>query len=133
MGNGTELGRVRGLGSAKHGAQHWWAQRVTAASNLFLMTWFFVAIVRLPGYDYETVHAWLGSPWAAIPLVLLILSVFYHFRLGLQVVIEDYQHGTSRVGLLLALNFFTFGAGAIAIFAILKVAFTVITPGAPHV
>jgi succinate dehydrogenase / fumarate reductase membrane anchor subunit len=133
MGNGTELGRVRGLGSAKHGAQHWWAQRVTAASNLFLMLWFFVAIVRLPGYDYETVHAWLGSPWAAVPLVLLILSVFYHFRLGLQVVIEDYQHGSSRVALLLLLNFFTFGAGAIAIFAILKVAFTVIIPGAPHV
>lgn len=132
MGNGTELGRVRGLGSAKHGAKHWWAQRVTAGSNLFLTIWFFAALVRLPAYDYETVHAWLGSPWAAIPLLLLIVSVFYHFRLGLQVLIEDYQKDTSRIVALLALNFFTFGAGAIAIFAILKVAFTVST-GASHV
>lgn len=130
MGNGTELGRVRGLGSAKEGTHHWWSQRVTAASNLFLMVWFFIAIARLPAYDYETVRAWLSSPWAAIPLLLLIVSVFYHFRLGLQVLIEDYQKGTSRVVLLLALNFFTVGTAAIAIFAILKVAFTV--TGAAH-
>ena len=135
MGNGTELGRVRGLGSAKHGAQHWWAQRVTAASNLFLMIWFFAAIIRLPAYDYDTVHSWLGSPWAAVPLILLVVSVFYHFRLGLQVVIEDYQQDTSRIALLLLLNFFTVASAAIALFAILKVAFTVLTPisgGAPH-
>ena len=132
MGNGTELGRVRGLGSAKEGAHHWWAQRVTAGSNLFLTLWFFVAFVRLPAYDYDSVHTWLGSPWAAIPLVLLILSVFYHFRLGLQVVIEDYQHGEKRVAYMLLLNFFTFGSGAVALFAILKVAFTA-TTGVPHV
>jgi succinate dehydrogenase / fumarate reductase membrane anchor subunit len=133
MGNGTELGRVRGLGSAKEGAHHWWQQRVTAAANLFLTIWFFVALVRLPAYDFDTVHAWLASPWAAIPLILLIVSVFYHFRLGLQVLIEDYLHGASRAAWLLVLTFFTVGSAAIAIFAILKVAFTVITPGAPHV
>lgn len=135
MGNGTELGRVRGLGSSHEGAHHWWAQRVTAGANLFLMIWFFVAVVRLPGYDYDTVHAWLGSPWAAIPLILLVVSVFYHFRLGLQVLIEDYQKDTSRIAALLLLNFFTVASAAIAIFAILKVAFTVTTPllgGAPH-
>ena len=130
MGNGTELGRVRGLGSAKEGTHHWWSQRVTAASNLFLMVWFFIAIARLPAYDYETVRAWLSSPWAAVPLLLLIVSVFYHFRLGLQVLIEDYQKGTSRVVLLLALNFFAVGTAAIALFVILKVAFTV--TGAAH-
>ncbi|MFA6123625.1 succinate dehydrogenase, hydrophobic membrane anchor protein [Sphingomonas sp.] len=131
MGNGTELGRVRGLGSAKEGAHHWWAQRVTAAANLFLMVWFFVAIARMPAYDYDTARNWLQSPWAAIPMGLLIVSVFYHFRLGLQVLIEDYVHGAARVAWLLALNFFTFGTAAIALFAILKVAFTV-TTGAPH-
>lgn len=131
MGNGTELGRVRGLGSAKEGAHHWWAQRVTAAANLFLMVWFFVAIARLPAYDYDTARNWLQSPWAAIPMGLLIVSVFYHFRLGLQVLIEDYLHGAARVVWLLALNFFAFGTAAIALFAILKVAFTV-TTGAPH-
>ena len=131
MGNGTELGRVRGLGSAKEGAHHWWAQRVTAAATLFLMVWFFVAIARMPAYDYDTARNWLQSPWAAIPMGLLIVSVFYHFRLGLQVLIEDYVHGAARVAWLLILNFFTFGTAAIALFAILKVAFTA-TTGAPH-
>ena len=130
MGNGTELGRVRGLGSAKEGTDHWWSQRVTAGANLFLMVWFFIAIARLPAYDYETVRGWLSSSWAAIPMILLIVSVFYHFRLGLQVLIEDYQKDTSRIVLLLALNFFTVGSAVIAIFAILKVAFTV--TGAAH-
>lgn len=130
MGNGTELGRVRGLGSAKEGTHHWWSQRMTAGSNLFLMLWFVIAIARLPAYDYETARAWLSSPWAAIPMLLLIVSVFYHFRLGLQVLIEDYQKDTSRVILLIALNFFTVGTAAIAIFAILRVAFT--ATGAAH-
>ena len=132
MGQGTELGRVRGLGSAKEGAHHWWGQRVTAAANLFLMVWFAVSIARLAhfhgtgtwSYDYDTVKLWLSSAWVAIPLLLLILSVFWHFRLGLQVVIEDYLHHESKVAAIFALNFFVIGAGAIAVFSILKVAFT---------
>ncbi len=130
MGNGTELGRVRGLGSAREGADHWWRQRLTAGSNLFLTAWFFASLVRLPAYDYETVHGWLSSSWVAVPLILLIVSVFYHFRLGLQVVIEDYAHAESRFAAMIALNFFVVTTAAIAIFAILKVAFTV--TGAPH-
>ena len=128
MGNGTELGRVRGLGSAKEGTHHWWNQRVTAGGNLLLMVWFLISIARLPAYDYATVHAWIASAWVAIPLVLLVVSVFYHFRLGLQVLIEDYQHDESRVVSMLALNFFVVAAAAIAIFSILKVAFSA---GAP--
>ncbi|WP_242187680.1 succinate dehydrogenase, hydrophobic membrane anchor protein [Sphingomonas sp. CARO-RG-8B-R24-01] len=128
---GTELGRVRGLGSAKEGTHHWWQQRLTAGANLFLMLWFFIAILRLPAYDYDTVHSWLSSSWAAIPMALLILSVFYHFRLGLQVLIEDYAHAESRVLAMVALNFFTVVTAGIAIFAILKVAFTA-TTGVPH-
>jgi succinate dehydrogenase / fumarate reductase membrane anchor subunit len=124
MGRGTELGRVRGLGSAKHGAHHWWNQRLTAASNLFLMLWFVIAIARLPGYDYATVRPWLGSAWVAVPMVLLVISVFWHFRLGLQVVIEDYGHAETRVALLFALNFFVVVVASIAIFSILKIAFT---------
>ncbi|USU06348.1 succinate dehydrogenase, hydrophobic membrane anchor protein [Sphingomonadaceae bacterium OTU29LAMAA1] len=123
MGSGTSIGRVRGLGSAKEGAHHWWRQRVTAGSNLFLTLWFVFAVARMPGYDYEAVHSWLRNSWAAIPMILLIVSVFYHFRLGLQVVIEDYQHDEKRVAAMLLLNFFTVATAAIAIFAILKVAF----------
>lgn len=124
MGNGTNLGRVRGLGSANEGAHHWWQQRVTAAANLFLMLWFLLAIAQAPGYNFDSIRLWLSSAWVAIPLLLLIASVFYHFRLGLQVVIEDYQHGENRVALMLLLNFFTVAAAGVAIFSILKIAFT---------
>lgn len=124
MGNGTELGRVRGLGSSKHGAQHWWHQRLTAAGNLVLMAWLLASIALLPGHDYESVRRWIASPVAAVPMALLVLSTFYHFRLGLQVLIEDYLHDHARVAALLMLNFFVVGAGATAIFSILKIAFT---------
>ena len=123
MGSGTSIGRVRGLGSAKEGAHHWWRQRVTAGSNLFLTLWFVFSILRMPGYDYVSVQAGLHNSWAAVPMILLIVSVFYHFRLGLQVVIEDYQHDEKRVAAMLLLNFFTVATAATAIFAILKVAF----------
>jgi len=123
MGRGTPLGRVRGLGAAHEGTQHWWRQRVTAGSNLFLMAWFLLSLAQLPGFDYGTVRSWVQSAWVAIPLVLLVSSVFYHARLGLQVVIEDYQHDESRVVGLLLLNFFIAGAYGIAIFSILKIAF----------
>lgn len=119
----TSIGRVRGLGSAKHGAQHWWRQRITAGSNLLLMVWFIASIARLPGYAHQDVVTWLSSPWAALPMILLIISVFYHFRLGLQVVIEDYQHDESRFVMMILLNLFVVATAATAIFSILKIAF----------
>lgn len=131
MGNGTSIGRVRGLGSAHEGTHHWVHQRLTAGSNLALMTWLIVSLVRLPDLGYETVQAWLSAPIAAVPMILLVISVFYHFRLGLQVVIEDYQHDETRIVLLTLLNFFAIGGGVFAIFSILKIAFTVVTTGAP--
>ena len=124
MGEGTAIGRVRGLGSAHEGSHHWWHQRLTAGSNLVLVLWFVLSIALLPAHDWETVHAWLAQPWAAVPMILLIVSTFYHFRLGLQVVIEDYQHDETRVVALVVLNFFTIAAATTAIFAILKTAFT---------
>lgn len=124
MGNGTSIGRVRGLGPANEGTHHWWHQRLTAGSNLALMAWFLTSIARLPAYDHVTVTTWLGSAWAAIPLLLLVSSLFYHARLGLQVVIEDYQRDETRVVLLVLLNGAAVLGWAIAAFAILRVAFT---------
>jgi succinate dehydrogenase / fumarate reductase membrane anchor subunit len=120
----TELGRVRGLGSAKHGAHHWWTQRMTAAANLILLPWFVASLVMLPAYDHATMAAWMGSAWVAIPLVLLIANLFYHIRLGLQVVIEDYQHGETRIVLMLLLNAFVFITAGTGIFSVLRIAFT---------
>ncbi len=122
MGRGTELGRVRGLGSAKEGAGHWWLQRVTAFVNIILILWFLVSLVRLPSLDYGIVVAWMRQPLVAVPLCLIVINTFWHFRLGLQVVIEDYQHDETRIVFLGLLNIFTFGCGALALFAILKVA-----------
>ncbi|MCM8730874.1 succinate dehydrogenase, hydrophobic membrane anchor protein [Hephaestia sp. GCM10023244] len=127
MGDGTPIGRVRGLGSAKQGTHHWWHQRLTAGGNLLLVLWFIFSIARMPAYDHATVTEWMTSPLVAVPLVLLVASVFYHFRLGLQVLIEDYQHGPGRIASIVLLNLFTLVAAAIAIVSILKIAFT----GAP--
>ena len=123
MGNGTSIGRVRGLGSAHEGAKHWWHQRLTAGSNLLLVTWLVVSLLRLPLWNYHALVLWLSSPWASVPLILAIISVFYHLRLGLQVVIEDYQHDFTRVIPIVLLNFYAIGGAALAIYAILKVAF----------
>jgi succinate dehydrogenase / fumarate reductase membrane anchor subunit len=128
MGTGTSIGRVRGFGAAHHGTQHWWRQRLTAGSNLLLLTWLGVSLLRLPLSNYRALALWLSSPWASVPLILAIISLFYHLRLGLQVVIEDYQHDFNRVVAIVALNFYAIGGAALAIYAVLRVAFT----GAAH-
>ena len=123
-GGGSELAKVRGLGSAKHGAKHWWRQRITAFVNIALITWLVASLVRLPSLEYDVVHDWMNSLLVAVPLMLIVVNTFTHFRLGLQVVIEDYQHGESRVVALGLLHLWTFGLGALALFSILKVAFS---------
>lgn len=124
MRGGTELGRVRGLGSARHGAGHWWLQRVTALGNIVLVLWLVLSLALLPGYDYETVRAWLRSPLVAAPMALVVINTFTHFRMGLQVVAEDYSQAGARITWLALVHVWTFGAGALALFSILKVALT---------
>ena len=124
MGRGTSLGRVRGLGSAHAGPHHWWLQRVTAVGNLLLMIWFVVSLARLPILDHQAVVLWLKSPLVAVPLLLLVLSVFWHLRLGLQVFIEDYVHEAGgKLACLLLLNAYAIGAATLCVFSILKIAF----------
>jgi succinate dehydrogenase / fumarate reductase membrane anchor subunit len=128
MGSGTELGRVRGLGSAKSGAHHWILQRFTAAGNLVLVLWLIISIMRLPGLDYESVRQWLSQPLVAVPMMLMLVSIFWHLKLGLQVLIEDYVHDDGvKFGVIMLLNFYAIGGAALGIFAIAKIAFT----GAP--
>lgn len=125
MGSGTRVGRVRGLGSAKHGVQHWIVQRITAMGNLVLVLWLIASLVYLPGLDYGAVTGWLAQPLVAVPMMLMLVSVFWHLKLGLQVLIEDYLHeeGTKLFALLL-LNFYAIGGAALGIFSIAKIAFT---------
>jgi len=120
----SAIGEVRGLGSARSGAHHWWLERLTSVATLLLFIWFFVSLLRLPNLNYGTVTEWLRSPLAAVPMLLLIVSTFWHLKLGLQVVIEDYVHEEgSKFFSILLLNFLTIAGAALAFFAVLKIAF----------
>jgi succinate dehydrogenase / fumarate reductase membrane anchor subunit len=125
----TPLARVRGLGSARSGAGHWWHERLTSVSTFLLFVWLGVSLLGLPQLDQPTIVAWLAAPSAAVPMMLLVISTFWHLKLGLQVVIEDYVHEEgSKFFTVTILNFFTILLAALAIFAVLKIAFG----GAPH-
>jgi len=127
----TPLARVRGLGSAREGGHHWWTERLTSVSTLLLFIWLLVSLLRLPAVDYRTVNEWLESPLAAVPMLLLIVSTFWHLKLGMQVVIEDYVHeeGSKFLSILL-LNFATVTAAAFALFAVLRIALGGVVPHA---
>jgi succinate dehydrogenase / fumarate reductase membrane anchor subunit len=120
----TPLGRVRGLGSAKSGALNWWHERLSSVATLALWVWFIVALIRLPDLSYGTLTRWLASPLAAVPMILLIYTTFWHAKDGLRVVIEDYvdEEGGRMFWLMLNSFLFIFG-GALAIFAVLTIAF----------
>lgn len=119
----TATSRVRGLGSARAGGEHWWEERATSIAAFLLYTWFIASLLRLPTYDLATIREWLGQPIAAVPMLLLVVVTFRHLKHGLQVVIEDYVHeeGNKFFSLLL-LNFATVLAAAFALFAILDIA-----------
>lgn len=115
----SSLGRVRGLGSAKEGVRHWWAQRVTAIALVPLSGWFVVAVISLLGADYTEYQAWIGQFGNALLMILTTLVLFYHGYLGMQVVIEDYVHGEgARV---ITLLFFKFVLAALAVSCVLAV------------
>lgn len=119
----TAIGRVRGLGSAKSGAHHWWVERLTSVSTLVLFVWLLVSLLRMPTVSHGAVTNWLSSPLAAVPMLLLIVSTFWHLKLGLQVVIEDYVHEEGwKFFTITLLNFFVIGAAALAFFSVLKIA-----------
>ena len=124
MGNGTPIGRVRGLGTAHEGAHHWMLQRFTAIGNLVLMSYLVVSFALLGDYGHGTIVKWLSQPVAATAIILLVISVFWHARLGLQVVIEDYMvDAGTKFAVLAALNLAIIGGGAFAIFSVAKLAF----------
>ncbi|WP_067337383.1 succinate dehydrogenase, hydrophobic membrane anchor protein [Stappia indica] len=120
----TPLGRVRGLGSARDGTTHFWRQRVTAVSNVFLITFFVILVISLQGGDYESVTATLANPLVGIVMLMVVVSGTYHMKLGMQIIIEDYVHDELPKFLTLMANtFFSAFIGLASIFAVLKISF----------
>ena len=120
----TPLARVRGRGAARSGTGHFWRQRLTAVANIPLTIAAIIIIITLLGRNQAAAAQILGSPLVAIIMLLFIISVTVHMRIGMQVIIEDYVHGEGMKLALIALNtFFTIAVGVASIFALLKLAF----------
>jgi len=119
----SPIGRVLGLGAAKEGPAHWWSQRITAVALVALTLWFVASLLRFDPTDFAAVTDWVRSPVNAVLLILLIGVTIYHSMLGLQVVIEDYVYGGLRVITLVTVNFVHYLIAAIALFAVLRIAF----------
>ena len=120
----SPLGRALEIGSAKDGVKQWWLERVTAIALVPLTVWFAASIVVHTGNDYVTLIAWLRTPIATILMVLLLIALFYHTALGLQVVIEDYIHSGMKIPVLLGMRFGCFALAAAGILAMLRIAFS---------
>ncbi len=118
----SPLARAMGLGSAKKGVEHWWAERVSAVALIPLTLWFVASIVAQTGSDHATFITWLRTPVAAIMMVLLLIALFHHTALGLQVVIEDYRHAGAKFAALIIMRLSCFGFTIAGILATLRIA-----------
>ena len=122
----TPIGRVRGRGAARSGTSHFWHQRVTALANVFLVTAFVVILVSLLGRSHALVIQTLASPFVAIVMLLMVGSVTYHMKLGMQVVIEDYVHDEKWKFLAIVGNmFFAIAIAAACVYSLLKISWGV--------
>ena len=115
----TPHSRVKGLGSAQSGTEHFFAQLVTAVANLVLLVFLIYSVIRLAGEPLDVVRAYFASPVVTILASLFALSSAYHMRIGMQVVIEDYVHQEGTKLVLLVLN--TFFAVAVALTCVIAI------------
>jgi succinate dehydrogenase / fumarate reductase membrane anchor subunit len=119
----SPLARAMGLGSAKGGVEHWWAERVSAVALVPLTLWFVACIIAHTGSDHAAFIAWLRTPIASILMILLLVALFHHTALGLQVVIEDYIHSGAKFAAVVAVRLGCFALAVTGIVAILQIAF----------
>jgi succinate dehydrogenase / fumarate reductase, membrane anchor subunit len=120
----SPLARVRGLGSAKEGVEHWWVQRVTSVALVPLVIWFVFAIPTLAGADHAAFSSWIGQHGNLVLMILLVGVLFHHAQLGLQVVIEDYIHAEgTKVASILAVKLLAILCAVSSVLAMLRVAF----------
>ena len=120
----TPLGKVRGLGSAREGGEHWLSERVTSIALLLLGTWLIASLLLLPSLEPKTIVEWLRAPSGAVPMALLILVGFAHALEGMKAVVDDYVHEEgNRFALNTLLLFLAVGGAALALFALARIAF----------
>ena len=123
MNKGTEIGEVRGLGSAHHGAGHWVLMQATSAGALITCAYLVVSFLLLSDFSYATVSGWLKGLGPSFALALLVVAVFWHSRLGLQVLIEDYvDHPGRRFASLLVVNLAAFAGAAFGLLCLIRIA-----------
>jgi succinate dehydrogenase / fumarate reductase membrane anchor subunit len=119
----SPLARVRGLGSAKSGTQHFWWQRLTGIALIPLTIWMVVALIYVAGANFEEARSFVASPLVTVLLLCLIVALFYHAQLGMQVVIEDYLHAEwMKLAALLAVKFLAVILGLLSALAVLRIA-----------
>ena len=117
----TDLGRVRGMGSAKEGVHHWWMQRLTAIALVPLILWFVASVAGLAGAGHAETAEWLAQPLVAIAVILMVVATLYHAALGVQVVVEDYIHHEGwKFCWLITMKFIFLVLGVGAVFSVLK-------------
>jgi succinate dehydrogenase / fumarate reductase membrane anchor subunit len=120
----SPLGRVRGLGSAHHGGEHWLTERVTSIALLLLGTWLLASLLLLPKLDQRTLVEWLRAPSGAVPMALLVIIGFKHALDGMKVFVDDYVHEPGNNFFVnIVLLFLAVGGGALALFALARIAF----------
>ena len=119
----SPLARAIGLGSAKDGVGAWWAERVSAVALVPLTLWFVASIIAHTGGNHAAFVGWLRTPAASIPMILLLIALFYHTALGLQVVIEDYVHSGFKFAAMIAIRLACFTMATAGIMAILRLVF----------
>lgn len=120
----TPLGKVRGLGSAREGGEHWLSERVSSVALLLLGAWFLASLLFLPQLDQRTLAEWLRSPSGAIPMALLVIVGFWHALDGMKVIVDDYIDGEgNRWAMNTVLLFLAVAGASMALFALASLAF----------
>ncbi len=121
----SALGRARGLGAAKTGAAHWWAERVTSVALLPLVLYFVISVLTLKGADHAAMAAYMAQPWNSVLYIALIAALFYHLDMGMQVVIEDYiRADVIRITVLLVIKSVIVLLALACLISVLKLAFS---------